>query len=288
MQEDLNAPQPPEGVNPAKKNAGRVFVTGVVLTRNGARLLDQCLASLSFCGEILVVDSGSTDETLAIAAQHGAKILRRDWTGFADQFAFAVEHVESGWFFILDQDEICLPPLASALLEAAGNPGPAVAFAVPRRSWYFDRFIKHCGWTPDYIPRLFQTGRMHFSQDAHIHYHPHGPLKRISAQGAHLLHYPYTGFSNHWSKLDVYAQQGADSLRAKGRRGGVLAGLGHGFMRFFKIYVLKLGFLDGRAGFLIAAHGAFYAFSKYVRVMDASWGEPFGHASEKLTLSRDE
>jgi glycosyltransferase involved in cell wall biosynthesis len=258
-------------------------ITGLVLTRDGQRLIGKCLASLSFCDTLLVVDSGSTDLTLEIAESFNAEIVLHAWEGFDRQFTFAHERIRTRWFFILDQDEICPPALgakiAAAIAEAdalADTPADTpTAFSVGRKSWYFDRFMRHGGWYPDHILRVFRTGFVDFFQDAHIHYRPRGSHQHISGKGCEIVHYPYTGFDHQLAKLNTYARQGAEYLRAQGKGGGILLGMAHGFGRFCRIYFLKRGFLDGRAGFLAAAHGAFYAFLKYVRVLDASWGAPF-------------
>ncbi|SBW11075.1 Glycosyltransferase, group2 family protein [uncultured delta proteobacterium] len=261
----------------------RPAITGVVLTRDGERLIGKCLASLSFCDAVLVVDSGSADNTIAIAKEAGATVIENPWPGFAAQFTFAAAKVATDWFFILDQDECCSDELGKAILEhirdarRADNDlaAPITAFSIARRSWYFDRFMKHGGWYPDHILRVFRTGLVTFSQDAHIHYHPKGASAHITT--GEVIHYPYTGFFHQLAKLNVYAEQGADALRASGKKGGVLPGLGHAVARFCRIYILKAGFLDGRAGFLAAMHGAFYAFLKYVRVLESDWGHPFDH-----------
>lgn len=261
-------------------------ITGVVLTRDGERLIGKCLASLSFCDAVLVVDSGSADNTIAIAKEAGAVVIENPWPGFAAQFTFAADKVATDWFFILDQDECCSAELGAAIvdhirdtLRADNDMAPAMtAFSVSRRSWYFDRFMRHGGWSPDHILRVFKTGFVTFSQDAHIHYHPKGASSHI-AKGE-IIHYPYTGFFNQIAKLNVYAEQGAEALRASGQKGGLACALGHALARFFRIYILKAGFLDGRAGFLAAAHGAFYAFSKYVRVLESDWGRPFDHGTD--------
>lgn len=258
-------------------------ITGLVLTRDGERLIGKCLSSLSFCDAVLVVDSGSTDNTLAIAREAGARIIENPWPGFANQFTFAANNVTTDWFFILDQDECCSPELGKAILtHAAGALSadsdlapPLTAFSIARRSWYFDRFMKHGGWHPDHILRVFRTGFVTFSQDAHIHYHPRGETAHIRT--GEVIHYPYTGFFHQMAKLNVYAEQGAEAMRSQGKPGGIIRGVGHAIARFFRIYVLKAGFLDGRAGFLAAAHGAFYAFSKYIRVLESDWGRPFDH-----------
>ena len=262
----------------------RPGITGVVLTHNGERLLEKCFDSLGFCDEILVVDSGSTDETLLLCERYKARVIYRAWDGFDVQFRFAQDEVATRWFFILDQDEICPVPLGEAIRQAiresdhlADTPQDTpVAFSVGRKSWYFDRFMKHGGWYPDHILRVFRTGFVEFYQDAHIHYRPMGRKEHVGGPpSAELIHYPYTSFYHQLTKLNNYSEQGAEALLAEGRKGGVWRGIGHGLARFFRIYVIKLGFLDGRAGFLAACHGSFYAFSKYVRVLEASWGAPF-------------
>lgn len=256
------------------------IIAGLVLTYNGERLLKECLASLTFCDTIVVIDSCSKDTTAAIAEAAGAVVIKHAWEGPAAQFRFALdyldEHVPAEWVVSLDQDEICTPELRANILAAVAQaPDSLAGFRVPRRSWYYDRFLLHSGWYPDRLLRCFRRGRMrvHVS-GAHYSFHPQGETAELAGD---ILHYPYESFSQHLDKINSYAEQGAADLRARGRKGGILRGLGHGFGRFLRIYVLKAGFLDGRAGFINALHGAFYAFLKYLRVDQGSWGFPFNH-----------
>lgn len=281
---DSRSPSPPENIQAqTAEDDLQCGITGVVLTFNGERLLDPCLGSLSFCDSILCVDSGSTDASLAIAEKHKARMVYNPWRGFDHQFRFAESQVQTRWFFILDQDEICSPELGRQIVKAiqeadelADTPqDTAVAFSVGRKSWYFDRFMKHGGWYPDHILRAFRKGFVEFYQDAHIHYRALGAHEHVGGQGAEIIHYPYINFTHQLTKLNSYADQGAEALRAEGRRGGVWRGIGHGLARFLRIYIFKRGFLDGRAGFLAACHGSFYAFLKYVRVLDSDWGKPY-------------
>lgn len=265
-------------------------ITGVVLTKNGERLIEQCLSSLSFCSHLLVVDSGSTDNTLAIAQKFNAEIMYREWDGFATQFTFAQTLVKTRWFFIVDQDEICPEELGNAVMQAIAEADTAyrdarsqntsvdtipVAFSVGRKSWYFDRFMLYSGWYPDHILRVFKKDFVEFYQDAHIHYRALGASTHIGQKGAELIHYPYTSFFHQLEKLNTYAEQGAQALLASGKQGGIWKGIGHGAMRFIRLYILKRGFLDGKAGFLCACHGSIYAFLKYARAVNASWGKPY-------------
>lgn len=258
-------------------------ITGLVLTYNGERLLDRCLASLSFCDRILVVDSFSTDRTVDMARAAGAEVLQRTWEGPGPQFCHALSAVDTEWVFSLDQDEICTEQLrrsvqAAVCAQARGNgesPTAKAGYWTSRRSWYFDRFMRHSGWYPDYLLRLFRPGKMtvHVA-GAHYSFHPKGATGRLRGD---ILHYPYNGFRQHLDKINSYAEQGAHDLRARGRKGGVAVATAHGMARFLKLYLFKLGFLDGRAGFINAVHGAFYAFLKYIRVGEGHWGAPFDH-----------
>ncbi len=265
----------PHATDAQREKAMRPTITALVLTYNGERLLDRCLGSLAFCDRILVVDSFSTDATVAIAQAAGAEVLQRKWEGPGPQFAFALEKISDGWIVSLDQDEICSEELRDSILAATAADSGKAGYWIPRRSWYFDRFLKHSGWYPDHLLRLFRAGRMRVEvSGAHYSFHPDGETGTLTGD---ILHYPYESFRQHLDKVNDYAQKGADDLRAKGKRGGLCAGLCHGAGRFIRIYIIKRGFLDGRAGFINAIHGAFYAFLKHLRIEEGDWGRPFEH-----------
>lgn len=240
--------------------------TGLVLTKDGERHLEACLRSLAFCQELLVVDSESTDRTRDIATACGARVLVRPWTGPADQFRFAFAHITTPWVVSLDQDEILSPELAASIQAALADPGDAAAFLCPRASFYFDRFLRHSGWYPDLLPRVFRLAvtEVHV-EPPHYGFRPHGPTRRLSGD---ILHYPYENLAAHVAKLNSYTQTAAQDLAARGVRPSMLTALGHGLARFAKIYLLRAGFLDGRAGFILAVHGFFYAFHKYLRALE--------------------
>lgn len=251
-------------------------IAGLVLTYNGGRLFERCLASLSFCDSVLIVDCGSTDGTTEVATQAGAKVIFHQWEAPVPQFRFAVDYLEkempSDWIFSLDEDEFCSPELQTNLLTALRTaPADLAGFMIARRSWYFDRFLMHSGWYPDRLYRCFRRGQMRLeNQDGHQKFVPLGKTAIVSGD---IIHYPYKDFMNHLEKINIYAERGAEILRNQGCKGGIGLGLLHGFGRFLRIYLVKAGFLDGRAGFINAAHGAFYAFLKYVRVEKGNWGK---------------
>ena len=250
-------------------------ITGLVLTYNGQRLLKKCLESLSWCDEILVVDSSSDDDTCSIAQACGARVLVHPWTGPGPQFQFAFEHVRSPWVVSLDQDEQLSPKLQEQLRAAIINgqpPAEVAGYYCRRSSFYFDRFLRHGGWYPDRLLRAFRPDRMRVDVSGpHWRFVPQGPTQNIDAD---IIHYPYASLEEHLSKLNYYTQEAAKDLERKGLRGGLASALGHGFARFFKLYVLKRGFLDGQAGFINALHGFIYAFHKYIRLAEKRpWGE---------------
>lgn len=264
-------------MEPGPQSPHRPSITGMVLTFNGERLLPQCLSSLSFCDRILVVDSGSTDATTELARAAGAQVVHHDWPGSMNQLIYALGLVTTDWVVSLDQDEICSDALREAVLQAVEQaPQALCGFYVHRRSWYYDRFLRHSGWYPDPLLRVFRKDGVRFIQSgAHEVILPvtdASPTGRIPED---ILHYPYQHFRQHLDKINDYAQDGADDLTRRGKPGGLLSGLLHGVGRFLRIYVWKKGFLDGKAGFINAVHGAFYAFLKYVRVNEGSWGAPF-------------
>ena len=252
-------------------------ITALVLTYNGERLIDKCINSLKFCGRILVVDSVSKDDTVQICRNLGAEVIENPWPGPGAQFKFAFEHIKTPWVFCLDQDEVCTDKLRGQIEEALRNPASdsLAGYFVRRKSWYYNRFMKHSGWYPDYLLRLFRPSQMRVEvSGAHYSFIPEIAARKLDGE---ILHYPYRDFSEHLEKINSYASQGAASLAAKARRGGLLPAVGHGLGRFVKIYFIKAGIFDGKAGFINAVHGAFYAFCKYLRVEKQPWGAPYDH-----------
>ncbi len=265
-----------------------VRLTALIITLNGERLLGKCLESLSFCDRILIVDSFSSDKTEDIAREHGAVFIQNKWPGNAKQIRYGIDWLAANapteWVLMLDCDEIISPELRTSILEAIAAPGDRSAFSMPRRTWYFDRFLRHGGSYPDRLFRLFRPEAIRIENSgAHQKFVPAGSYGDLTGD---MLHYTYCSFKNQLEKLNDYAERGARDLEEKGRSGGVLAGLVHGTWRFFDMYFRKLGILDGRAGFLMAAHTSFYTFLKYVRIHEGGWGAPYDHGLSGADASK--
>lgn len=241
-------------------------MTGLVLTLNGQKYLDDCLRSLDFCDHLLVVDSGSSDATVDIAAKHGATVLTNPWPGPKKQFEFAFGHITTPWVVSLDQDEILSPELRRSILDALAEPKEYSAFLCPRTSFYYDRFLRHSGWYPDLLPRVFRladTG-VHVS-GPHYGFETSGKTRQLQGD---IIHYPYENLKQHVDKINYYTQIAAEEMFAQGKKAGLATAFGHGLARFLKIYFIRRGFLDGKAGFVLAINSFFYAFQKYIRLAE--------------------
>lgn len=249
-------------------------VTGLVLVLNGEKYLEKCLQSLSFCDQILVVDSCSTDNTVAIAQRMGARVLVNPWPGPEKQFEFAFRHITTPWVVSLDHDEHLSDELRANIVLALNNPGDYSAFLCPRASFYFDRFMRHSGWYPDLLPRVFKLADTDiYAFGPHFGFRPRGKTKRLAGD---IAHYPYENLKQHVDKINSYTQLMAEEMHASGKRAGVLSALGHGLARFIKTYLLRAGFLDGKAGFVLAVNSFFYAFQKYIRLAELNAGPKNG------------
>lgn len=235
----------------------------VVITRNEAANLRACLASVPFADEIVVLDSGSTDDTVAIARECGARVVRSDgWPGFGPQKNRALALAQGDWVLSLDADERVTPQLAAQLL-AALDAGDAVACELPRLTRFCGQWIRHCGWTPDYVLRLFRRGQARFSDDL-VHERVIVPatvsVRRLTCP---LLHESYPTPSHYWRKLETYSQAWAAQRHAQGRTTSMARAVVSGLAAFLRSYLLRLGFLDGAMGLAVCTMQAQAAFGKY-------------------------
>lgn len=237
-------------------------ISAVLIVKNEAANLDECLATLDWADEIVILDSGSTDATLDVAARHGAKVFSsEDWPGFGVQRQRAQRHASCDWILMIDADERVTPELRDSIRACVAQ-GPAIGI-VNRLSWCFGRYIRHSGWYPDRIARLYPREQAAYN-DALVHekleYPSSLPVKRLQGD---LLHYTYRDLRHYLEKSAQYAQAWAQSREAKGRKGSLAAGLLHGVGCFLRMYVLRLGMLDGRQGLLLALLSAHSTFAKY-------------------------
>ena len=238
----------------------------ILITRNEEANLADCLASLEgIAQQIVVVDTNSSDRTLDIAKSYGAAIAQPpDWPGFGPQKNRALDLATGEWVLSLDADERLTPALKSEIVTAIHHSAHVDCFAIPRLSWYCGRFIRHSGWNPDYVDRLFKRGSARFSDDlVHERLLPSGQVAKLENP---MLHYSFMNYSQVLQKIDRYSTASAEQAFAKGKTSTPLKAVLHGAWSFFRTYFLRAGFLDGPQGFTLAMSNAQGTYYRYVKL----------------------
>lgn len=236
----------------------------IIITKNEAENIKQCLESVSFANEWIVVDSGSTDNTREIAESMGAKvILTPDWPGFGPQKNRALDLATQEWVLSIDADERVTPELAQEIQRVIAQ-GSSDSYRIARMSNFCGRWIRHSGWWPDYVLRLFKNGSTRFTND--IVHESVIPTSNAGTLNSHFLHYPYKDLTALLDKVNSYSSAGAAKMYAKGRTTGVPGIIGHSVWTFVRIYFMRRGFLDGKEGFILAAVGAAGSFFRYSKL----------------------
>jgi hypothetical protein len=239
-------------------------ISAVIITLNAASQLEGCLKSLAFADETVVVDSGSTDGTLDLAARHGARVLQKGWLGFGAQKNFAVEAARNDWVLCVDADERVSEPLRECILAELKAPRGFV-YAMPRCNRFLGRWLRHGEGYPDWSVRLFHRAHARWSDDP-VHEKVISGSAVLKLTGD-LLHDSAETLEKYLDKQNRYTSLQAQSLRAAGRRASIRQLVLSPLLRFLKFYVLRLGFLDGAPGLVHIAIGCMNSFNKYAKLM---------------------
>ncbi|MGH6639337.1 MAG: glycosyltransferase family 2 protein [Polaromonas sp.] len=234
-----------------------------VITQNEAHNIEACLRSVLFADQLVVLDSGSTDATLQIARSMGAEVSTSpDWQGFGIQKNRALALADSDWVLSLDADERVTPELQAEIRATLAAPAFDV-YSFPRLSSYCGQYMRHSGWYPDRVTRLFRRDAARFSDDlVHEKIITSGQVGLLRSP---LLHESFRSLEAVLDKANRYSSAGAQSLLDKGKTASVGKALGHGLWAFIRTYFLRLGFLDGRMGLVLAisnAEGTYYRYLK--------------------------
>ncbi len=238
-------------------------ISAAIITRNAAADLERCLASLDFVDEIVVLDQGSTDGTDEVCARFGAAIHQTSWLGFGPTKQKAVSLCRNDWILSIDSDEEVGPRLREALMRMPDEP-PLACYRINRLSMFLGKWIRHCGWYPDRIVRLFDRRRAGFN-DRRVH-------EEVVVDGdcgllpGHLRHYAYTTWEQYVAKLDRYTTLAAAQLHDEGRRSSLAGAVARASAGFWRMWLLQGGVLDGAHGLVLCLGSAFSILSKYVKL----------------------
>lgn len=237
----------------------------ILITKNEAENIRACIESVAWADEIIVVDSGSTDDTVAISKQLGAQVHVHDWPGFGVQKNRALGYATKDWVLSLDADERVTPELRAEIETILKAGQTQDSYLVPRLSNYCGRFMYHSGWYPDLLPRLFRRGKARFSDDL-VH-------ERLIVEGSSgklkglLLHYAFDGMEEVLHKVNQYSTAGAAMMHKRGRKASLSGAVLRGLWSFFRTYILRGGILDGREGFMLAVSNAEGTYYRYLKLM---------------------
>ncbi|MGB4583281.1 MAG: glycosyltransferase family 2 protein [Rhodoferax sp.] len=236
----------------------------IIIVKNEEHDIRVCLESVAWADEIIVLDSGSVDNTLSIVKEYTDNIyISTDWQGFGVQKNRALVHASCDWVLSLDADEHVSDALHQEIENAIQSVGPVI-YKLPRLSSYCGKFIRHSGWWPDYVTRLFKRGEASFSNDlVHERLVFQGEAAKLTAP---LLHVTYKDLDEVISKINQYSTLGAINSYQKGKRGGLTSAIAHGFWAFVRTYIFRAGFLDGAEGLMLAISNAEATYYRYLKL----------------------
>jgi glycosyltransferase involved in cell wall biosynthesis len=240
-------------------------ISAIIITKNAGTMIRRCVESVAWADEIIVVDSGSTDDTAEICRAMGVKFsVTADFPGFGPQKNRALDLATGDWVVSIDADEWITPELRDEMRAAMANP-TAAAYAVPRRSSFCGRYMKHSGWWPDHVIRLIRRDAARFSDDrAHERLLVDGVTRKLKQP---LMHEAISTMDQMLGKMNLYSTASARMLHERGRKASLATAILHGTWAFFRTYVIRLGFLDGREGFILAVANAEGSYYRYVKLM---------------------
>lgn len=236
-----------------------------IITKNEEKNISRCLNSVTWVDEIVVVDSGSQDRTKDICLEFNCKFYERDWQGYGETKQIAVDLCTNGWVLVLDADEVVTEELQRSIKNILQDP-QFLGYKIKRNSFYLGQRIEHCGWGKDYPLRLFKKDQGGFNDKiVHESIEIEGPIGKIEQP---MQHFTYPTIEEHINKMTKYAKLGASQSDKK--TGRLSKAIFSGIFKFIKMYFLKLGFLDGKKGFLLCINSAFGVYLKYIYIWESN------------------
>jgi glycosyltransferase involved in cell wall biosynthesis len=241
----------------------------IVITRNEERNIRECLETVRWANEIIVVDAGSTDRTVEIAKEFTSKVFSRPWDGYGEAKNFGLSQCAREWVFWLDADERVTPELQNEIGTALASVGSnVVAFSMPRRANFLGRWIKHCDWYPGRITRIFRRSAGRFTEEkVHERLDIHGETNPLRSD---LLHYTDPNLVHYYEKFNKYTSLAAEELFTHNNNFHLTKLVVNPLWVFIRMYIVRLGFLDGIPGLILCIVSANYVFTKYAKLWEHS------------------
>ena len=247
-------------------------ISVVMIAKNAADILPECLASVAWADEVVLLDSGSTDTTVDIARQAGVKVFVDDnWQGFGIQRQRAQDYASGDYILMIDTDERVTPELAASLKAVLASPQPDAVYSIARRNLFLGRFMRHSGWYPDRVTRLYARERYRYN-DNQVHESLNAPGAKVIPLEGDLLHLTCRDFASFQRKQLSYATAWAHERHQRGKKVSLAGILSHTLGAFCKTLLLRAGFLDGKQGWLLAVVNAQYTFNKYTELWALNQG----------------
>lgn len=240
-------------------------ISATIITLNEERNISECLECLTWADEIVILDSESNDRTVDIAKQYTDKVFVEEWNGQGLHKNRAAELAQGPWILSIDADERVSPALGKEIRDAVNSNSPS-AFRMRRKNFYKNQWIRHCGWWPDWVIRLYRKQDICFNtRKIHESLETVGPVGKLNEP---LMHYSFNSVEEFLERGRMYSKYQADDMYKNDKYASSLTAISHGLFTFFSVYFLRAGFLDGSAGFLISSYNAIGVFSKYMMLAE--------------------
>jgi len=238
----------------------------IIITQDEQDNIHDCLESVKWAQEIVVVDSGSADETENICREYTDRFYTKDWPGFGVQKQRALELTNCDWVLSLDADERVTPELQIEIIAAIEVDSEVYGYMIPRLSHYLGKGIRHAGWYPDYTLRLVKKDKSHFSNDiVHEKLIVDGKVGRLNN---HFMHFPYKDIAHHLQKINQYSSLSAQKMLESGKTVSWSMVFVKAFFGFFRAYILRKGFIDGWRGLVVSISTALSVYLKYIKLKE--------------------
>jgi glycosyltransferase involved in cell wall biosynthesis len=240
-------------------------ISAIIITKNEEKHIQACLESVAWADEIIVLDSGSTDQTMEIAKRYTDRVFFEPWRGMGGQKNRAIELAQGPWIFSLDADERAAPGVGDEVRNLI-NKGSMACYALRRKNLYKNEWIRTCGWWPDWVTRVFKKGDAHFSDEA-----IHASVQTTSTVGklaGSIIHYSFSSPEDFLNRALSYAHHQAWEMHRAGRKASLWTAVSHAGFALLHTYLTRLGFLSGAAGVLIAVSNCVGVFYRYMILRD--------------------